>query len=520
MSVMYGPDAKTITRRIKMESEVGRDDMIATGRKWERAPRIFLVPVPMPNSIEQYVWFDLTYPLRAIYLPRQHQVDDGASKEWCIFQHLSFRLRTLKFNAYMLSGEKEITAEEREKFTITMDGSKYSSGDQYLFKAIEMLSNTEANDSKSSAVGGNSPKGEAATSAKSVSELKDLQGKADPSLRRELEKKLAELCKTALFTRNTANKKWAKDYGKLRESLKSMAENQEAEAEKTKKDLPHPAKMGLNKTAEVKYVNIETLIKEKKAFLEAIIKHLEALPHENPLKPEDEKPLQEKNTFYNETMDKSRQIYFEMANAKSSRLKMNTYTREAVTLEQNKQLGWGIRKDWIVRFDVAMIYNTTMVPRGWLLPEYQSPYCGVDIFNQKSINVTFPQNSDFEVITMNRGRSTDIKDMINKEWGVQLKYDDKPVEPDFIWGVVNSIAQIGLGLVPGWGPFLVYGDTIIYNLIFTDKFTKVVSGDRDSVTELTLSSTAVLVGSGATLKGLIKPKQASSVLALRSYGVR
>ncbi|KAG8527262.1 uncharacterized protein KY384_008006 [Bacidia gigantensis] len=517
MSVMYGPEAKTLTKRIKMTSAVSRGDMIGKGAK---APRVFLVPVPMPNSAEQYVWFDLTFPLRAIYLPRQHQVDGGANKEWCIFQHLSFRLRSLGLNAYVKSGEKAITAEERNNFTVSMDNGKYSSGDDFLLKKIETLSDPQGNNKVVSAVEGLIPKSPAANSTKSVSELKDMRTKADPSLRQELEKKMAELCEVTRFTRNNANKAWAAKYGELQAALKVYEDRQDEEIEKTRQELQAVAKSFGVKGGDVSYVNIMTALDRKAKVVKAKIRDFDAQPHEPPLKEEEEKALQEKNKTFDDTMTKTRQIDRELQDARKNRLKMNTYNRQAVTLNRDEQLGWGIRKGWIARFDPALIYHSTMIPRGWLLDEYQSPYSGVDIFDEKSIDVTFEQQKDEEIITMNEDRATDLAEMLSKEWGARLTYDDTPIEPDFVWGVVNSIAQIGLGLIPGWGPLLVYGETVLYNLIFTDSFSKIASGDGEQIKEISAASLTLLVESRGHLSSVVRSRQASDVQALIIQGVR
>ena len=496
---MYGPEAKTITRRVKLESAVGRKDMI--GKNYV-SPRIFLVPVPMPNSVEQYVWFDLTYPIRAIYLPRQHRVDNNAYKEWCVFQHLAVRLRTLEFNAYVRSGEVEVTAEEREKFTVTIDGGTYSSGDQYLLGVIESRSSQENKDKPPA-------------SGKTISELKELQENKDPSLRKQLENKLAELCEIPLYTSNKVNKEWAKDYEEIQKSYKALKDDTDAEVAKVWKGLKQIFPGGKGK-----YQNVKDVVGFMTTLLKTREKALQKKPHGEPLKPEDEKRVQENHTLWVKAMESARTVDREMAEAKRTRLRRNTYQRKSITFDRNDELGWGIRAGWIARFDVGLIYSSTMIPRGWLLPEFQSTYCGVDIFDEKSIIGPFPQEHDFEVTIMNdEDHSIDIKEMLNKEWGVRLKYDDTPVEPDFIWGLVNSIAQIGLGLVPGWGPLLVYGDTVLWNLIFTDKFDKVAAGDKDSVTEFSLSTTGFLVGGGASLKGLVKSTQSSSVQTLIAHGV-
>jgi hypothetical protein len=240
---------------------------------------------------------------------------------------------------------------------------------------------------------------------------------------------------------------------------------------------------------------------------------LMAIPHEDPLEPNEENKLQEKMLLYERTVKKAREIDRDMDEAMRNRLKMNTYTRKPITFERDDEYGWGIRENWIARFDISLIYNSTMLPRGWLCDDYQSSYCGVSIFSQDSIK--FPTDWAHEEREMfSNDLCCDIVEILKKEWGVRLKYNDLPVEPDFVWGLINSIAQIGLGLVPGWGPLLVYGDTILYNLIFTDTFSKIAEGDQDSVAALSLQSVALLTGVGPSLKKLIKGDQDGSMQAL------
>ena len=495
LNAMYGSDAKCITEWIKFKSSVSTDDIVDRGD--HKAPRTFLVPVRMPTAIEQFLWLDLTYPLRAIYLPRQHKVDNGVYRDWCVFQHLSFRHRKLDFSAHVFSGEKEITPEERANLSIPVDGHRYKSGDEYLLDVIERL--VAQSEDKESA-------------SQSLSELKKLKDKGDPNLHLALEKQLGAMCDKAKYHRNNLNKQWAADIAKVDGFIQAWIEDSKNGYEHFQ-DLVNgdPAKR-ISK-GHPKYNIFENAAKKVMRSHESNRENLMARPHEDPLNPDEEKKLAEKMALYDKTIEKAREIDREMDKALRTRLKMNTYTRRPITLEHNEEYGWGVRDNWIARFDVSLIYNSTMLPRGWLSEDYQSPYCGISIFSQDSIRLPSQWKAEEREMFSNE-LCCDLVEVLKKEWGVRIKYDDTPVEPDFVWGLINSIAQIGLGLVPGWGPLLVYGDTLLYNLIFTDTFSKIAGGDQSSIAVISLQSVALLTGVGPGLRKLIKGDQDGSMQAL------
>ncbi|KAL1792268.1 hypothetical protein ACET3X_010019 [Alternaria dauci] len=494
MSVMYGPEAKCITEWTRLKSSVSTGDIV--DRHNNTAPKIYLVPVRMPTAIEQFLWLDLTYPVRAIYLPRQHKVDNGAYSDWCMFQHLSFRHRKLDFSAYIRSGEKTVTEEDRANFSISIDGVGYKSGDQYLLDVIERLG-TESQNKESA--------------SESLSKLKELKEEQSPSLRSALEARLGEMCDKDKYEKNEATKRWAKDFASIDERYQRMIEDSKQGFKDMKKKMVETA--GIMHLPPGKFDNLERIGKYAIENLEnARNRHL-SIPHGDALEPDEEKKLQEKMSLYWKTVENARYIDKNMDDAMRKRLKMNTYTRKPITFERDDEYGWNFRPGWIARFDISLIYNSTMLPRGWLSDDYHSAYCGVSIFSTDSINI--PSDWSYgEREMFSNAYCCDLVEILKKEWGVRLKYDDLPVEPEFVWGLINSITQIGLGLVPGWGPLLVYGDTLLYNLIFTDTFSKVWHGDRDSVTALSLQSVALLTGVGPSVRKLLKGGQDGSAQAL------
>jgi hypothetical protein len=484
MSVMYGPEAKCITEWMKLSSSVSKGDIVDRHNK--TAAKVYLVPVRMPTAVEQFLWLDLTYPVRAIYLPRQHKVDDGAYSDWCMFQHLSFRHRELNFNAYVFSGEKTVTEEDRANFSIPIEGVGYKSGDQYLLDVIERL-DTESQNKEST--------------SEYLPKLKEMKEKQDPNLRSALERQLGKMCDKDEYEKNEMAKQWAHASKNADKNYQIVIEDSKHGFKKLKESLQELSK--LKNLPPGKYDNLEYWGKQYLEYYEVTREQLKAMPHGDPLEPDEEKKLEDKMVLYRKTVKNAWYIDTNMEDAMRKRLKMNTYTRKPITFGRNEEYGWNFQEGWIARFDISLIYKTTMLPRGWLSNDYHSAYCGISIFSSDSIN--FPSDWAHKNREMFDNRvCCDLVEVLKKEWGVRLKYDDKPVEPDFVWGLINSITQIGLGLVPGWGPLLVYGDTLLYNLIFTDTFSKVAQGDQDSVTALSLQSVALLTGVGPSLRNLLK----------------
>ena len=57
---------------------------------------VYYIPVPMPTSEERCLWILLSFPIRAIYLPRAHYTDNKSNKDKCTYYGLILRQKDLK----------------------------------------------------------------------------------------------------------------------------------------------------------------------------------------------------------------------------------------------------------------------------------------------------------------------------------------------------------------------------------------------------------------------------------------
>ncbi|KAE8155261.1 hypothetical protein BDV25DRAFT_135009 [Aspergillus avenaceus] len=102
LTVMTGPSPNKITRHTQIHGPYGRG---VYGQLYpeQHEKRFGLVPVMVPTKEERYLWVDLTYPLRAILIPRQHIADPKYYKNYCRYLRLDFTAR----NATMKSAKGE-----------------------------------------------------------------------------------------------------------------------------------------------------------------------------------------------------------------------------------------------------------------------------------------------------------------------------------------------------------------------------------------------------------------------------
>ncbi|TGO70853.1 hypothetical protein BELL_0656g00050 [Botrytis elliptica] len=65
MTAMYGPSAEDIKRTYRLKCNISR------GQLWRQtgSAAVCYVAVPRPTTQERFFWIDLTYPIRAIYIP-------------------------------------------------------------------------------------------------------------------------------------------------------------------------------------------------------------------------------------------------------------------------------------------------------------------------------------------------------------------------------------------------------------------------------------------------------------------
>lgn len=88
LNIMYGKKPTAMTRLFQLEKK--HPDTTQN-------PQAKFVFIPMPTKDERYLWLELTWAVRGIYLPVCQQAM-GAFKDWCKYLRLDFKARTLKYD--------------------------------------------------------------------------------------------------------------------------------------------------------------------------------------------------------------------------------------------------------------------------------------------------------------------------------------------------------------------------------------------------------------------------------------
>ncbi|CAJ0543907.1 Ff.00g039860.m01.CDS01 [Fusarium sp. VM40] len=84
---MVGPTAKDIKRQIQWSATGDARDFERRTKK----TKVAYLPIPMPTVEERFLWIDLVFPVRAIYLPLSH-VADQRMKRFASYIQLNLRL--------------------------------------------------------------------------------------------------------------------------------------------------------------------------------------------------------------------------------------------------------------------------------------------------------------------------------------------------------------------------------------------------------------------------------------------
>ncbi|MBE3045983.1 hypothetical protein IMZ48_26280 [Candidatus Bathyarchaeota archaeon] len=95
MTVMAGPAADSPKRVQRLESKIPRSNL----EKQVGYKMVCYVPVLMPTMDEKFLWVDLTYPLRGIYVPRMQNAHPKAAG-YCTFDRIELRLGPSEFDTY------------------------------------------------------------------------------------------------------------------------------------------------------------------------------------------------------------------------------------------------------------------------------------------------------------------------------------------------------------------------------------------------------------------------------------
>ncbi|TGO67165.1 hypothetical protein BOTNAR_0047g00330 [Botryotinia narcissicola] len=110
MSVMYGPSAEDIKRTYRVKSSISRGQL----SRQTGSSAVCYIAVPLPTTKEQFIWIDLTYPIRAFMIPAAftaHPQYQGHA----IFTRLDVRGRGGLPKAYVVKGvaAKELASGRR-----------------------------------------------------------------------------------------------------------------------------------------------------------------------------------------------------------------------------------------------------------------------------------------------------------------------------------------------------------------------------------------------------------------------
>ncbi|KAA8574164.1 hypothetical protein EYC84_005679 [Monilinia fructicola] len=99
MTAMYGPSAEDIKRTFRIQSQISRGQL----KRQTGSAAVCYVAVPMPTTKERFIWIDLTYPIRAFYIPSAFTAHPQY-KGHAIFSRLVVRGRKGLPTAYTIKG--------------------------------------------------------------------------------------------------------------------------------------------------------------------------------------------------------------------------------------------------------------------------------------------------------------------------------------------------------------------------------------------------------------------------------
>lgn len=92
LDIFYGTGSRDIRRGNLYTAPFNYD----TIRDRTKNTDVYYLPVPMPTSQEKCIWMLLSFPIRAIYLPRAHYTDNKSNKDRCTYYGLILRQKDLK----------------------------------------------------------------------------------------------------------------------------------------------------------------------------------------------------------------------------------------------------------------------------------------------------------------------------------------------------------------------------------------------------------------------------------------
>ncbi|KAL2011197.1 hypothetical protein VTN00DRAFT_3915 [Thermoascus crustaceus] len=122
MTAMLGPERDKIRRSFLLQPD--QDYHMLEGKC--RQTHVQFIPVPMPTEDEKYLWLDLTYPLRGIYLPKEYI--SGENPNFSEYLQLQVRRRGVHLHRVDSDGppvffprDEKYGWRGKEKYTVVFD---------------------------------------------------------------------------------------------------------------------------------------------------------------------------------------------------------------------------------------------------------------------------------------------------------------------------------------------------------------------------------------------------------------
>jgi hypothetical protein len=138
-------------------------------------------------------------------------------------------------------------------------------------------------------------------------------------------------------------------------------------------------------------------------------------------------------------------------------------------------LGWGIKPQWTVRFDVEVLMHILSLPESLLKPEYSDPYKFVALFDCRWIDLA----DGIESFTMNTVPSggndsytLDYLKVVEDEKVMRLSYTRSDFDSNWVAKTFGGLFLAGVSLIPVYGPIAALGGQFLIDLLTDpDKFT-------------------------------------------------
>jgi hypothetical protein len=129
MPVMTGKSCNDIKRNLQVHGSFDYWDLNGQSGK----TMVALVPVIIPDINERFLWVDLTYPLRGIYIPKSHLAHPKYNS-YCTYSRLDFRSRKVTLEKY--TGVDRITM-DRLSYDISTAYSNMGSAPEHAKPGIK-----------------------------------------------------------------------------------------------------------------------------------------------------------------------------------------------------------------------------------------------------------------------------------------------------------------------------------------------------------------------------------------------